>query len=490
MEADAEDLEEIIASTYREMSRSLRIPGFRPGKAPRQVIDNYVGPENVRREAVEKRMGVLYGKAVEQAGISPISEPKINLIELGGVGPLVFEVQVEVKPEVKVDGYKGLEIERPDTEPTPEELDRALDEARERFSTLEIVEGRPVNSGDFVLCDLKVIAEGVPDEISSIPDLMVEVGSGNFLVEFEEQLEGARKGDILDIVVEFPPDYQLDELAGKPATCRTLVKEIKNKVLPPLDDELARQVSNFETLGEYREDILSRLRQLKQEMGKQQVRERVTRALIDRIYVDLPETMVNNQVEQEIEAFSAELAERDIELDSYLSQMKGTRHQLEKSIRTRVEERLRSELLVDAVADAEGIEITDEEAEDHIKELALRSGGNPDKTIKNARKQKAIPMVKASMRLTRAVDLMVEHAAFRGGQPAETGEEAPGETTGNEAPGVRSPAGEPGPLTGKADEPGTGGEKTAGDQAEMDRSGPGGNENATGSGREEPGKED
>ena len=426
VEAGAEDLESIIDEAYRDLSKKLKVPGFRKGKVPRQVIDSQLGAENVRKEAIRDGLPTLYMMGVIDSGILPVSDPEISGLEIGeDEGSVVFEAKVDVKPEVEVKDYKGIEIEKPDTEVTEEDLKRALEEARDRFATLEVVEGRPVEDKDYVLFDYKVFTDGVPVEGSSGSDRMIQVGSEDFLPGFNEQLVGARKGDILDVFVNFPPEYEVRELAGKPATFRTIVKEVKRKVLPPLDDGLAREISRFETLDEFKEDLKGRIAKLKEVSAERQVRSRVVEALVDSTYIDLPESMVKYQIDGEIEELEHDLSERGITLDQYLEALKGSRHELEKAIKERVVEGIKAELIVDAVASAENVEVSDEEAEEYIKKTAKASGGDADKVFEEAGTQGRIPVVKANMRLSKAVDLLVESAVFKGGEPVKPVEPEP-----------------------------------------------------------------
>ena len=435
VEAGGEDLESIIDEAYRDLSRKLKVPGFRKGKVPRQVIDSQLGSENVRNEAIRDGLPTLYMMGVIDSGILPVSDPEIGGLEIGDDGKVTFEAKVDVKPEIEVKDYKGVEVEKPDTEVTEEDVNHALDEARDRFATLEVVEGRPVEDKDYVLFDYKVFTDGVPLEGSSGSDRMIQVGSEDFLPGFDEQLVGARKGDILDVFVSFPPEYEARELAGQPATFRTIVKEVKRKVLPPLDDGLAAEVSRFETLDDFKEDLKKRIAELKEASAERLIREKVVGALVDRTYIDLPESMVKYQIDGEIEELEHELSERDITLDEYLEALKGSRYQLEKAIRERVVENIKAELIVDAVASAEDVKVSDEEAEQYIRETAKASGGDPDKVFEQASRQGRIPVVRANMRLSKAVDLLVESAVFKGGGPVKPAEPEPevGEAVSEEA---------------------------------------------------------
>jgi trigger factor len=415
VEAGPEDMQDILEQTYKDLSSKVKVSGFRKGKVPRQVIDSHLGPEYVRTEAVKNGMPTLYVLGVVDAGILPVSDPEIDILDLSEDGGVTFEARVDVKPEIEVKDYRGLEVDRPDTEVTEEDVQNTLDEARDRFATLEVVDGRPVAEGDFVMFDYKVFTDGVPLEGSSGSDRMTEVGTGDFLPDFDKQLVGSRKGDIIDVVIDFPPEYEDRALAGKPATFRTIVKEIKHKVLPELNDDLAKEISNFETLQEFTEDMRARIATVKETMGERAIREQVVKTLADKTYIDLPESMIERQINEEIEGMSKELEERGITLDEYMEAMKGTRYQLEKAIRERVVEGLKAELAVDAVASAEDIEVSDDEAEQYIRESALRSGADPDKVLEETRGQAGMLSIKANLRISKAIDLLVENSAFKGG---------------------------------------------------------------------------
>jgi len=419
VEAGPEDLTEILEQAYKDLGQKINVPGFRRGKVPKQVIDSHLGSDFVRSEAIKNGLPTLYVMGVIDSGIVPVSDPEINLLETEEGGNVIFEAKVDVKPEVEVKDYKGLELEAPENEVTDDDVKQALDEARDRFATLEVVEMRAAEKGDYVMFDYKVFTEGEPLEGKSGTDAMTEIGAGDFLPGFDEQLEGGRKGDILDIVINFPADYGDPEMAGKPATFRTMVKEIKRKVLPPIDDDLAKEVSSFETLDEFKDDLRSRIAGVKKLMGERQLKDQAVQVLTDQTYVDLPDSMIEHQVEEEIEQLSEELGEKGITLDQYLQALKGSRHELEKAIREKVVDSLKAELVLDAVALAENIEVSDEDAEDYIRENTLAAGGDPKKVIAEARRHNRIGNVKANLRLSKAVDVLVENAVLTGGPPAE-----------------------------------------------------------------------
>ena len=438
VEAGPEDLAGIMEQTYRELGRSMRVPGFRKGKVPRQIIEAQIGVEAVRAEAINKGLPTLYVMAVRESGIVPVSDPEIDVLETTEEGGVIFTAKVDVKPEVTVSDYKDIRVEKPETDVTDEDMRMALEQARERFATLEVVETRAVEEGDFVIFDYKAFADGVPVEGKSGTDMTTQIGSSDFLPGFDEQLVGKRKGDILDVAITFPPEYEVRELAGKPATYRTIVKEVKHKVLPPLDNDLVKEISGFDSIDEFKKDLRTRIERIKEMNGRQQLRDEVLKNLSDRTYIDLPDSMVDHEVQNEIEGFAGELAQRNIGLEDYLNAMKSSRYQLEQAVRERVEKNLKDQLLVDAVATAEEVEVSDEEAEKWLIETATQSGMDAKKFVAEAKKHDRIPVVKANLRLEKALDLMADSAVIVGYQKpgAAEGEEEPAE-------GVLLEAGDP-----------------------------------------------
>lgn len=413
----------MVDEAYRDIASRVKIPGFRKGKAPRDVIDRHFGADNVWVEALQNGLGMLYLQGVRESGISPVSDPEVNILESQRNSRLVFEAKVDVKPEVSVKDYKGVEVEKPSVEVTEEDLQQALDEARQGFATLEVVEGRPVQKGDYVIFDSKVIASEVPEESSAISDRMIEVGAGDFLGEFDEQLVGAKKGDILDIVATFPLDYEDEALAGKSATLRTIVKEVKRKILPPLDDELAKQVSGFDNLDDFKEDLKTRIGEMKHKAADEAVREEVIKKVAESTYVDIPESMIARSVEMEIERLSRDFEERGVSLENYLDSQKGRRHELEMALREPIAESLKRELVLEAIAKAEGIEVSDEEARDYVREAARKAGADPDVVLDQLSERGALYGVKSNLMLSKAVDFLVENAVFEGKIEPETPEE-------------------------------------------------------------------
>ncbi|MDD5748123.1 MAG: trigger factor [Actinomycetota bacterium] len=412
--AENEDLESFLKDAYREFSLNLKIPGFRKGKIPREIIDRHIGRERVRLEALKNGLPELYMRGIMEAGILPVCKPELNIVEVGEDGPVVFEAKVDVKPEIELKDYKGVRVAMPDTSVTDEDVKKALDDAREKFATLEPVEGKAVENGDYVTFNYKVFADGVPLEGKSGSDIVIEIGANDFLPGFDEQLLKARKGDVLDVAITFPPDYEVRELAGKPATFRTMIKEVKKKVLPPLDDLLARELGDFNNLDELREDIKKRLEETKKSVADKVLRDRILKTIMDRTYVEIPEKMIEEEVAGEIEQFEERLEEKGITLDDYLKAAKLTRYELEKSIRKDVAEEIKSQLILDAVANAEGIEASEEEAKKYLERIAETSGVEPKEFVLRVEEQGGLPSMMGNLRLSNAMDFLVENACVAG----------------------------------------------------------------------------
>ena len=280
VEITPKEFEPAISTAYYELGKKAQVPGFRKGKVPREVIDTQFGQDTVYEEALRKSLGRYYAQAIIETGVAPVSEPSISIIESGVGKKLAFEAKVEVRPEVEIKDYEGIVVKKPSQEVTEEDLGRALDDMRDRSARLESAGSRPVIEGDFVLVDYKVLADGEPVGGSSASDRMLEMGKQEFLPGFDKQLIGAKMGDVIDVVVNFPPDYEVKELAGKPGTFRTLVKEIKKKVYPDLDEEFVKEVSEFDTLEELKEDLREKIAEHKSRLVRQKIKEQAMETMI------------------------------------------------------------------------------------------------------------------------------------------------------------------------------------------------------------------
>jgi len=312
VEVEPERFDRAVERAYRQLVRKVTIPGFRPGKAPRFILERYVGREALYSEAIEMLVPEAYREAVEHTGIEPIAQPQVEVIQAEEGKPVVFKATVEVKPEVELGQYLGLEVTRPSTAVAPEQVDEELEKLRERYAPLVNLDEGEVAAGDLVTVAVDTYRDGEPVAGGQVADLRVEVGSGRTV--FEGDLVGMALGETREITKKLPEDYRVAELAGREVTFRVTVKEIRRKEEVPLDDEFAKDVSEFDTLEELKVHILNRLRERAEERADQEVRQAVVAAAADNARVQIPEAMVEAELEALMAEFTLQLRQRGLTL--------------------------------------------------------------------------------------------------------------------------------------------------------------------------------
>lgn len=370
VEVDADQFAKAVEKAYRRLVKRVNIPGFRPGKAPRVILERHVGKQALLEEAVEIIVPEAYYQAVKDTGIEPVSQPQLELVQVEEGKPVVFKARVVVKPEVELGQYKGLEVTRPKVEVTPEDVDRELKKLQERYARLVSLDEGTVQKGDFVTIDYEGKVDGKPFEGGQGTDFTVEVGAAGLLPGFEDQLVGMAMGETKEITARFPDDYPNPELSGKEAVFTVTVKAIKRKELAPLDDEFAKDVSEFDTLEELKADIENKLKQAAEARAKAEIRQAVLKKATDNAQVDIPEEMIQSRLEEMIGGFERRLMLQGLTLEGYLQYNDLTLEQLKERLRPDAEETLKSMLVLDAIAKAEGIVPTEEEIEAEIKRMA------------------------------------------------------------------------------------------------------------------------
>ncbi|MBC7229003.1 MAG: trigger factor [Actinobacteria bacterium] len=433
VEVPAEEISRAVDGAFRAIAREVFIPGFRKGKVPRRVLQARLGMEPIYDEVKQSKLPEYYAEALKQLDLEPIDEPEIDVdeIEIEDGKPLAFEAVVEVKPRVELDHYKGVEVERPEEEVADEEVERVLDGMRERFAQLEVASGKTLAEGDYALIDFNGTVNGVEFEGGSARDFMLEIGTENIWPEFNQELAGKRKGDILDIRVKMPEQFPDQELAGKIASFKVIVKEVKVKKLPEANDDFAREASRFDTIAELREDIRSRLEEAKRLQAKESVRRQALEKLAEGLEVDIPEKMVDDYVHQRRHELEARLASRGIALDSYLKAVDYTEQRMEEEFQEEARRLIRNELVLDAVIRAEGIEVSDEELEQEIARRAEMFAVKPEEFRRVVKERGDLEELRESLRREKALDLLGDHAVFAGEgekeeEPAARGEEESG----------------------------------------------------------------
>lgn len=423
VEVDAERFEKAVHQAYKKLVKQVNIPGFRRGKAPRRIIENYLGKKALYNEAVEMVIPDAYVEALKQTGVEPISQPKVELVQVEEGEPVKFKATVKVKPEVNLGQYTGLEVTEVPARVTDEDVDRELEALRNRYAKLVTVEEGNVQKGDIVTIDFTGRVEGEKFEGGQATDYSLEVGSGTFIPGFEEQLEGMSAGETKEFSVTFPEDYHNKDLAGKEAQFTVTVKTLKRKELAPLDDEFAKDVGEFDTLEELRADVLNNLKQAAEERARQQMRSEVVSKAVENAEVELPEEMVDNRVEEMVKDMERRLMTQGLLLEDYLKHTNSSLEQLKEKMRPEAERTEKTALVLDAIAKKEGIEVTDDDLGEKIKEMAEQYRQDPE-TLRNIlEKQNQLDYLKVRIRREKTVDFLMEKANIVQNDTKETAQE-------------------------------------------------------------------
>lgn len=409
IEASAEEFEQAIEKAYQKNKNKLSIPGFRKGKVPRKMIEQMYGKEIFYEDAANIVIPSVYAKAVDECTEEIVSQPTVDIVQAEAGKPFIFTAEVALKPEVTLGMYKGVEVEKTDVAVTDEEVDAAIDRERENNARMISVEDRAVRDGDMTVIDYEGFVDGESFEGGKDEDYPLTIGSGTFIAGFEEQLIGAELDKEVEVNVTFPEDYQASELAGKPAVFKCIVKEIREKELPELDDEFASEVSEFDTLAEYREDVKKNLTERKEAEAKAAKEEKVVEAIIADAKMDIPEAMLATQQRSMADDFAQRIRMQGITIDQYFQFTGLTREAFLEQLKPQAEERIKSRLVLEAVAKAENLEASDEEYTAEIKKMAEAYQMDEDKITEmiGEFEQKSI---KEDICIRKALELAVESA--------------------------------------------------------------------------------
>ena len=370
VEVPAEDVEKAIQGAYQKMKKSINIPGFRKGKAPRQLIEKMYGKEVFYNEAVDAMLPKAYSDAVEECGEEIVSYPKINIEQIESGKPFIFTAEVAVKPAVTLGEYKGIQVEKAPVEVTEEEIQAEVDKEREANSRTVTVEDRAVQKGDIATIDFEGFVDGVAFDGGKGENYDLEIGSNTFIPGFEDQLVGAEIGKELDVNVTFPEEYGAKELAGKAAVFKCKVNGIKVKELPDADDEFAQEVSEFDTLDAYKEDIKANLLKKKEEEAQRVKEDAVIGKIIEGAQMEIPEAMVEYQTQQMLDDFGRRMQSQGLSLEQYFQFTGMTEDQYKEQMKPRALQNIQSRLVLEAVAAAEKLEATEEDLDAEYAKMA------------------------------------------------------------------------------------------------------------------------
>ena len=383
IEASAEDFEKALDTAYQKNKGKITLPGFRKGKAPRAMIEKMYGKEVFYEDAANALIPSAYAKAVDECEEEIVSQPVIDVVQAEAGKAFIFTAEVALKPEVTLGKYKGVEVEAVDVTVTDEDVNAAIDKERENNARTVTVEDRAVQEKDIVTLDFEGFVDGVAFEGGKGENYPLTIGSKTFIPGFEDQLVGAELNKEVEVNVTFPEDYQAADLAGKAAVFKCTVKEIKEKQLPELDDEFASEVSEFETLAEYKEDVKKNLTEKKETEAKNQKEQKVIEAIIADAKMDIPDAMVLSQQRQMAEDFAQRLQMQGLSIDQYFQFTGLTRETFLGQMKPQAESRIKTRLVLEAVAAAENMVVSDEEYKDELKKMAEMIGSYEEKGIKS-----------------------------------------------------------------------------------------------------------
>ena len=409
IEVSPEELEGALQHAYLKNRKQITIPGFRKGKVPRQIIEKMYGPSFFYEDAVNELIPSAYEKAVDECELELVSRPEVSIVQIEKGKPFIFTAEVAVKPEVELGQYKGIEVEKQDTTATDEEVDKEIDKERESNSRSITVEDRPVQDGDMTVIDFEGFVDGTPFEGGKGTDYPLTIGSGAFIPGFEEQLIGAEIGKETEVNVSFPEDYHAKDLAGKPAVFKCTVKEIKVKELPELDDDFAQDVSDFDTLEEYKADVRKKIEERKAASAKAKKEDAVIEKIIEGAKMEIPDAMVKTQAEQGVDEFAQRLQMQGMSIEQYLQYMGGSIDAMVEQYKPQALKRIQSRLVLEAVVAAENLEVSDEELEAEYSRMAEQYKMEVEK-LKELFSDADKKTIREDLAIQKAVDLVTEAA--------------------------------------------------------------------------------
>lgn len=409
IEVSAAEFEKALEDAFLKNKNKISVPGFRKGKVPRQMVEKMYGPEIFYEDAANALIPDAYSKALDECEEDIVSSPEIDVTQIEKGKSFIFTATVALKPEVKLGKYKGVKVETTEVTVTDEEVDAKIEKERENNARTIEVTDRPVKDGDMTTLDFEGFVDGVAFEGGKGENYPLTIGSGAFIPGFEEQLVGAEIGKEVEVNVTFPEDYQAEELKGKAAVFKCTIKEIKEKELPELDDEFASEVSEFDTLEEYKKDVKETLTIEKEKAAREAKEAAVIDAIIADSEMDIPEAMITTQQKQMIDEFAQRMQMQGLSMEQYFQFTGATLDKMMEQVKPQAETRIKSRLVLEAVAAKEGIEATEEDYEEEIKTMAEVYQMEPEK-IKEMLPEKSVKGIKEDLAVKKAAEFVVNNA--------------------------------------------------------------------------------
>ena len=408
----AEELEKALDSAYKKQKGQISVPGFRKGKVPRAMIEKMYGAGVFYEDAANILMQQTYPAAIDESGVDIVSRPTVDVVQIEKGKEFIYTAEVAVRPEVTLGKYMGVTVTKIDTTVTDEEVDAELENQRNKNARTVTVTDRPVAEGDTAVIDFEGFVDGVAFEGGKGENHPLEIGSHTFIDTFEDQLVGKNTGDEVEVNVTFPEKYQAEDLAGKPATFKVKINEIKAKELPELDDEFAQDAAGVDTLAEYKEELKKNLTEKKETEAKKTKEDEAIKKIIDKSKMDIPEAMINTQCETMVEEFAQRIAQSGLTMEQYLQFSGMTVDQLKEQVRPEALTRIQSSLVLEQIAKDENIEVTDADVDAEVEKMAKAYGMEPDK-LKEYMGDAEKESMKKDIAITKAVDLIMDNIKER-----------------------------------------------------------------------------
>ena len=409
IEVSAEELEKAIQGAYQKQKNRINIPGFRKGKAPRKMIEKMYGAGVFYEDAANALIPEAYSKALDECEETIVSQPSIAVTQLESGKPFIFTAEVALKPEVTLGEYKGVEVKKAEAVVTDEDVENELTAARKKNGRLIDVEDGAIEDGDNTIIDFTGYIDDKTFDGGAGTDYPLVIGSHSFIEGFEDQLIGKKKGETCDVNVTFPAEYHADELAGKPAKFVVTIKEVKRNELPELNDEFASEVSDFDTLDEYKADIRKKLQEKKEQDAKVENENNVIEKVVENAQMELPQPMVDTQAREMVENYARRLQSQGLNINDYMKYTGMTPEKLMEQMRPEAEKRIKTRLVLEKVVEVENVEVSDEKLDEQINEIAASYKLEGAK-LKEMMGEREKEQIREDLKVQAAIDLLVEQA--------------------------------------------------------------------------------
>lgn len=409
IEASAEEFEAGLNAAYNKNKNKISVPGFRKGKAPRKMIEQLYGSQIFFEDAANEIIPDAYADAAKESGLDIVSQPKVSIEQLEAGKPFIFAAEVAVRPEVELGEYKGVEVTKADAEVTDADVEEELKKVQDQNSRTVSVEDRAVKDGDMTVIDFEGFIDGEAFEGGKGENYPLTIGSHSFIDTFEEQMIGMNIGEEKELNVTFPEEYHAENLKGKPATFKVTVKEIKEKQLPELDDDFAQDVSDFDTLAEYKDDLKKKIAERKESEAKAKKESEAIEKVVEAAKMDIPQAMIDTQVNRMLEDFAMRLQQQGLSVEQYFQYTGMTADKIMEEMKPEAVKRIKNSLVLEAVAKAENIEVSEEEFEAELQKMADMYKMEIEK-IKEFMQDAEAKQMKDDIAIQKAVELIVSSA--------------------------------------------------------------------------------